>query len=144
MISDKKELAEWKMRLATVTAECRDSNEQQRHEKSGTPKRAAENQIKLGTSQKKELLPLLCVPVGVDGREVVPLFGEIFERENSSYRANGYAGAAIDAFSRMDIELRLRLESRFVLARMDTIHWTDIHASSVFCADARLGNHVSH
>jgi hypothetical protein len=135
MISGKKELAWRKMPR---------SSEQVWHEKNGTPKRAAENQNKQGTSYKKELLSLLCIPIGVDRSEVIPLFGEIFERENSGHRTNGHAGSTIDALRRVNIELRLRLESRFVLARMDTVHWTDIHASGVFCADARLGNHVSH
>src|SRR5712664_1791879 len=77
-------------------------------------------------------------------REVIPFFGEIFERKNSGHRANGYAGATIDAFGRVDVELRFRLESRLVLAGMDAVHRANIYASSVFCADARLGNHVGH
>src|SRR6266852_8622606 len=93
---------------------------------------------------KTALLSLFCVPIGVDWGEAIPLFRKIFERENSGDRANGYASAAIDAFGRVDVQLRLSLERRFVLARMDAVHRTDIHTRGVFCADARLGNHVSH
>src|SRR5216684_2806677 len=93
---------------------------------------------------KTGLLSLFCVPIGVDWREAIPLFGEIFERENGSHRADGNASATIDAFGRMDIQLRLGLERRFVLAGMDAVHRADVHARGVFCADARLGNHVSH
>src|SRR5439155_24836484 len=86
----------------------------------------------------------VCVPIGVDGSEAVPLFREVFQRENSGHGANRYASATIDAFGRVDIKLSLRLESRLILARMDAVHRADIHARGVFCADARLGNHVSH
>ena len=73
-----------------------------------------------------------------------PFFRQIFEREDGGHRADWNAGAAIDAFSRMDVELRFRLKIRFVLAGMDAVDRADIHASGVFCADARLGNHVGH
>jgi hypothetical protein len=112
--------------------------------KGGALKRAAQNRSKLGWSQEKELLTLFCVPVSVDWREAVPFFREIFEGENSGHWANGDTGATINAFGGVDVELRLSLESRFVLARMDAVHRTDIHTSGVFCADARLGNHVRH
>src|SRR5229473_4242670 len=112
--------------------------------KSGAPKRAAQDRNKPGFVPKKELLPLFCVPVSVDRREAIPLFGEIFERENSGHGANRDAGATIDAFRRVDVELGLSLESRLILAGMNAVHRTDIHARGVFCADARLGNHVSH
>src|SRR5216684_7548721 len=100
--------------------------------------------LKAVSPRRDQLLPLFCVPIGVDRGEAIPLFREIFERENSGYRANGYAGATINAFGRVDVELRFRLESRFVLAGMDAVHRAHIHASSVFCADAGLGNHVGH
>src|SRR5712691_4861631 len=50
------------------------------------------------------------------------------------------SSATIDAFGRVDVQLRLTLERRFVLARMNTVHRADIHARGVFCADTRLGN----
>ncbi len=74
---------------------------------------------------------MFCVPISVDRREAIPLFREIFEGENSGHRANGYAGSAIDAFGRVDVELRLGLEGRFVLARMDAVHGADIAVSLV-------------
>src|SRR5260370_519109 len=83
-----------------------------------------------------------CVPVCPV--TAIPLLGEIFERENSGHRANRDAGAAIDAFRRVDVELGLSLESRLILAGMNAVHRTDIHARSIFCANTRLGNHVSH
>src|SRR6267143_3448343 len=102
------------------------------------------NPEKPGASYKTALLSLFCIPISVDWREAIPLFREIFERENSGHRANRYASATVDTFGRVDVELSLSLESRFILARMDTVHGADVHASGVFCADARLGNHVSH
>src|SRR6267378_1211880 len=93
---------------------------------------------------KTALLSLFCVPIGVDWREAVPLFGKIFERENGGHGADGNASATIDAFGRVNIELRFGLERRFVFAGMDAVHRANVHARGVFCADARLGNHISH
>src|SRR2546425_12437577 len=75
---------------------------------------------------------------------MLPLLWQIFERKDGRNGADRHASAAINAFGRMDVKLRLALEIRFVLARMDAIHRADIHARGVFCADARFGNHVSH
>src|SRR5258708_35317887 len=86
-----------------------------------------------GSSEKKELLPLFCVPVSVDRREAIPLFWKIFERENSGHRANGDAIATIDAFCRVDVEMRLSLESRIVLAGVNTVCRTDLNACRVLC-----------
>src|SRR5258708_37211178 len=86
-----------------------------------------------GSSQKKELLPLFCVPVSVDRREAIPLFGKIFERENSGHRANGDASATIDAFWRVGVELGLSLESRLILTGVETVYRTDIDACRVVC-----------
>src|ERR1700687_6311581 len=96
-------------------------------EKSATQKRGTRYYKKLAASQKTELLPLFCVPIGVDRREAISLFGKIFERENSGHRANRYAGATIDAFGRVNVQLRLGLESRFVLAGMDAVHRANVH-----------------
>src|SRR5258708_4394750 len=99
---------------------------------------------KIEFCEEAELLSLLCVPIGVDGGEAIPFFREVFECENSGHRANGNAGATVDALSGVNVKLRFRFESRFILARMNAVHRTDIHTCSVFCADARLGDHVSH
>src|SRR6266478_147257 len=95
-------------------------------------------------SQRIGLLPLFCIPIAVDRRETVPLFRQIFERKNSRHRTDRDTRAAVDAFRGMDIQLRFALEIRFILARMNAVHGADIHTGGVFCADAGLGNHVSH
>ena len=89
--------------------------------KGGTPDVPPKFENNLSTSYETELLPLLCIPVGIDRSEVVPLFREVFERENSGHRTNGYARATIDAFGRMDVKLSFRLERRLVFARMNEI-----------------------
>src|SRR5437667_12467311 len=91
---------------------------------------------------KTGLLTLFCVPISVDWREAVPLFRKIFERKDGGHRAHGNAGATVDAFSRVDVELSFSFESRFIFAGMDAVHRADIHARGVFCADAGLGNPV--
>jgi hypothetical protein len=44
----------------------------------------------------------------------------------------------------VDVQLGFGFECRLILARVDAIHRANIHASSVFGADARFGNYVSH
>src|SRR5213592_3182414 len=52
--------------------------------------------------------------------------------------------AAIDAFGGMDVKLCFCCEFRLILARMNAVHRANVHAGGVFCADAGLGDHVSH
>src|SRR5260370_27288464 len=52
---------------------------------------------------KTALLSLLCVPIGDDRGEAIPLFRKIFERENRVHRANGYTSATIDTFARVNV-----------------------------------------
>src|SRR5215472_16797979 len=94
--------------------------------------------------EKECLLPALGVPVNIDWSEAGPLFRQIFQRKNGGHRANRDARTAIDALGRMDVQLRFRSELRLIFARVDAIHRADIHTGGVFCADAGLGNHVSH
>src|SRR5215208_651176 len=63
------------------------------------------------------------------GRHV--LFGK-----NRRHRALGLAGAAVDALVGMDVEL--------VLALVDAVHGTDIHARAVLDPDACLDDHIRH
>src|SRR6266481_2798084 len=90
------------------------------------------------------MLLLLGVPIGVDGGEALPLFRQVFQGKNGGYRANRNAGATIDAFRRVDIQLLFAVELRLILARVDAVDRADIHARGVFCANARLCDHVSH
>src|SRR5258707_7397709 len=90
------------------------------------------------------LLSPLRIPIGVDGRETAPFLGQIFERKDGGHWTHRNACAAIDAFRGMDVKLRFRGEFRLILARMNAVHRADIHAGGVFCADAGLGDHVSH
>ena len=115
-----------------------------RHTKSGTPQRAEQNRTNPVASEQTRLLSLFCVPIGVDRREAIPLFGQVLERKDGRHRADRDARSAIDAFRGMDIQLCFALEIGFILARMYAVYRTDIHAGGVFCADSRLGDHVSH
>src|SRR5262247_3716712 len=59
-------------------------------------------------------------------------------------RTGGHAGAAVDAFLRVNVEHRRGGELRFVLARVNAVHGTDVDAGSVFRADARISNDEGH
>src|SRR5580700_8963765 len=72
--------------------------------------------------------------------EVSPLFRQVFQSENRCNGAHRHAGAAIDAFSWMDVQLLGLRESRLILSWMDTINGAHVHASGVFSSDARLCN----
>jgi hypothetical protein len=106
--------------------------------------RAAQNRKKPVVPQQTGLLPPLGIPIGVDGRETIPLFRQILERKDGGHWTDRDARSAIDAFRGMDIQLCFALELCLILARMDTVHRAHIHTSGVFCADARLGDDISH
>src|SRR4029077_5483074 len=111
--------------------------------KSGAPERAGLHPKKSLEAGRVELR-FLRIPIGVDRRVALPLFRQVLEGENRGYWTDGDAGAAIDAFDGINIELLLCLMLGFVLARVDAVDRADVHAGRVFRADARLSNHVSH
>src|SRR3981081_110211 len=91
-----------------------------------------------------ESLLLLGVPVSVDWRIALPLFRQVLKGENGGYRTNWDAGATINAFRRINVELLLVFKLRLVLAGVDAVYGADVHAGAILGADARFGNHVSH
>src|SRR5215216_2699934 len=83
---------------------------------------------------------LVVLRVGLD--EVLPFVGRFVERENRLDRAGRYAGAAIDALVRMDIEHLSRCELWLVLPRVDAVDRADVHASRILRANAGFRNDV--
>ena len=74
----------------------------------------------------------------------VPFFRQIVQRKNGGYRADGNAGAAIDALDGVDIK-HLRVgEAGIFFFRMDTIDRARVNAGGVFGADAGFSNYISH
>jgi hypothetical protein len=67
-----------------------------------------------------------------------------------SFRENGFhgtfrnTGPTVDAFLRIDIQLLVWIEIRFVTAGMNAIHRTGIHASGVFYANTGFTDNESH
>src|ERR1700681_4055450 len=84
------------------------------------------------------------VPVRVNGGEVLPFLGQVFQRENGGHRANRHASAAINALYGAYIKLGFALVGRFILARVDAIDGAHVHASGIFGANARLSYNVGH
>src|ERR1700740_2352344 len=113
-----------------------------RHKKSGT----LTCRLKLTSPLRRgmRLLAPLGVPIGINGREARPLLRQIFEGKNRGHRTKGNAGAAVDAFEGVDVQLRFGGEFCLILARMNAIHRANVHARGVFSADAGLGDHISH
>ncbi len=80
----------------------------------------------------------------IDLGEVLPFVRQIVEREDCGNRTDGNAGTAVDAFDRIDVELRLLTKGRLVLLGMNAVDGTGIDACSVLCPNARFSNYVSH
>src|SRR3954463_4975978 len=87
---------------------------------------------------------LLTEVAGVHLDEALPLLGYFIEREDGFDRAGRHAGAAVDALVRMDVQLRDGGKFRFVLAWVNAIDWTHIHAGGVLGADAGFRDDVGH
>src|SRR6266446_3739776 len=81
---------------------------------------------------------------------VVPLLGQVVQREDRRNGADRNAGAAVDALNRVDEELVHCIEPRpavfvlRVLFRMDAIDRAGVHACGIFRSDARFGNDIRH
>src|SRR5262249_50355053 len=81
-----------------------------------------------------------CVP----GGEVGPLFRKVIQCEDGRYQADRYAGAAVDALHRVDVEqLRFRVVG-LVFLGMNAVYRARIHTSRVFGSDAGFCNDVCH
>src|SRR5262249_5852610 len=74
--------------------------------------------------------------LGVELGEAAPLSGHVGFRENGFDRALGYAGLAVDAINRVDVEHLLPLVEAFDRADDDAVR--------IFAVMARLSNCVSH
>src|ERR1019366_1275089 len=59
-------------------------------------------------------------------------------------RADGNAGAAVDAFHRIDVKHLFAGELVVLLFGMDAVNGASVHASCVLGADAGFRNHVCH
>jgi hypothetical protein len=73
-----------------------------------------------------------------------PSIGQIRIGENCRYRTHRNAGAAMDAFQRVDVQHPLLLERRFLAARMNAVDWTGVNTRGVLHAYAGSSNYVSH
>ena len=68
----------------------------------------------------------------VEFRILLPLLGKVVQRKDRRDWADWYAGAAVDAFDRVNEELVDLFEPRAtilvlcILLRMDAVHWADI------------------
>src|SRR3984893_19106041 len=83
---------------------------------------------------------ILRVALGESG----PLLRQIVQRENGRDRTHRNAGAAIDAFHRIDVEHLFLAERRLIFLGMNAIHRAGVHTGGVLGSDARLCNHVCH
>ena len=86
----------------------------------------------------------------VEFRILLPFLRQVVQRENRGYRADRDAGATINAFHRINVELRNAVEcgptiviSR-VLLGVDAIYGTGVDAGGVFRFDAGFGNDIGH
>ncbi len=86
----------------------------------------------------------------VQFRILLPLFWQVVQRKNRRHRTDRDAGATIDAFHRINVELWNVVEcgAAVVIGRillgMDAIHRTGIDAGGVFGPDAGLSNDIGH
>src|SRR5262245_59594771 len=81
--------------------------------------------------------------VGVDLDVLLPLLRDVFVAVDRLDRAGRLAGAAIDAFIRVDIKMLGGLEISLILPRVDAIHRADVNTGRVLRADARFANYVN-
>jgi hypothetical protein len=81
---------------------------------------------------------------GIPGGKIGPFLRKIIKRENRGYGTDRHTRATIDAFYRIDIQHLFRFELLGVLLWVDAINRAGIDTGSVFCANARFSNYVSH
>src|SRR5437773_8784870 len=86
----------------------------------------------------------------VDLRKLLPLLGQVIQRENRGHRADWHTGATVYALDGIDVELRDFIEdgTAIIVGRallgVDAIYGAGIDAGGVLHPDAGLGNDVRH
>src|SRR5260370_26324544 len=86
--------------------------------------------------------------VGLNVR--VPFLRQIIQRENCCHRTDRYTGAAVNALSGIDVQLRHFIERRAAivigaaLRRMDTIHRAHIYTGGILGSDTGFSDDVDH
>src|SRR5215510_6643076 len=73
-----------------------------------------------------------------------PFVRRLVEREDRFHWTGRHARAAVDALVGMDVEHLGRGECRLVLARMDAVHGTDVHARGILRPDTGLADDIRH
>ena len=86
----------------------------------------------------------------VDLRKVLPLLGQVIQRENRGHWADRHTGSTVDALDGIDVELRdfIEVGTAIIVGRaflwVDAIYGAGIDAGGVLYSDAGLGNDVRH
>src|SRR6266478_3754939 len=86
--------------------------------------------------------------VGLDVR--LPFLRQIIQRENCRHRTDRNTGAAVNALSKIDVQLTHFIESRAAIVIgaafrwMNTIHRAHIYTGGILGSDAGFGNDVGH
>src|ERR1044072_4004218 len=94
------------------------------------------------SSNRWSMRPMVIVCVLSDvSRPLLRCFVEGVDRVDRTRR---HARAAVDALVRMNIKHLGRRVLGFVLARMNTVDRTDVHARGILGADAWLANDIRH
>jgi len=84
------------------------------------------------------------IPLVIDLDVLLPLFRDLILWKDSFHRALRDARTAVNTLFRIDIELRLFVESGLITARVNAVHGTDIHASGVFYIETGFSDDISH
>jgi hypothetical protein len=97
----------------------------------------------VGQTSRSAVASFLII-VGVNCREVLPLLGKIVFGEDRLYRTGRLASATVDAFIGMNVKKLGGFEFRLILARVNAIYGTHVHASGVLRPYAGFSDNVRH
>src|SRR5271165_4776827 len=108
-----------------------------------TPKPAFSKTQNQGRTRRSPVfLPaeIICVALG----KVGPLLRQIIQREDGGNGTHRNAGAAIDAFHRIDVDHVVFGEVRRLFFGVNAIYRASVNTRGVFGPDTRFSNYVSH
>jgi hypothetical protein len=81
---------------------------------------------------------------GVLFAEAFPLLGQVVAAEDRGDRADGYAGAAVDALDGIDKELISGLGAVLVRLGVNTIYGTSVHTRPILGANTGFRDYIRH
>jgi hypothetical protein len=80
----------------------------------------------------------------IQSNEMAPFIGQVFFRVDCRHWADWHTRCTANAIFGVDKKLGCSRKLAIAFDRMNAVDWAGVNTRGIFCADAGLGDHISH